>query len=168
MVLRILRFVTILLAALSMSLSVCHLFEMPQRLQFDSDLWVRVTVFANVFRYFGTFGAFFEVGSVVAAIVLVLLVRKRGPGIFYLTLAGAICLGLALVIWLLVVAPVNAELARWLVNPIPPDFDGWRSQWEYGHAVSAVIKIIGFSSLLASVVFETGPGQENFKIGADL
>jgi hypothetical protein len=144
MLIKIWRFITILLTALSLSLSVCHLLEMPQRLKFDAQLWVRVTVFEGIFRYFGSIGALFEVGSVLTAIVLVFLVRKRGRAIFYSTLGGAICLIMALASWFLFVNTANAELARWLVNPIPPDFASWRNQWEYGHAANAFIKIAGF------------------------
>jgi hypothetical protein len=155
MFIRILRFLAILLTALSMGLSVCHLLEMPVRLNFDPELWVRVTVFEGAFRYFGSIGAIFEVGSVLMAIALSFLVRSRGSMIFYLTLGGALCLVLALASWILFVATANAELARWLVNPIPPDFQSWRRQWEYGHAANAFIKIIGFCLLLLSVIIET-------------
>lgn len=72
--LKIWRFAVILLTALSMSLWVCHLLEMPQRLRFDKELWVEVTVFENIFRYFGLVGALFEVGSVLTAIFLIFLV----------------------------------------------------------------------------------------------
>lgn len=148
---KIWRFLTVLLAALSLSLSVCHLFEMPQRLKFEPELWVRVTVFENIFRYFGSVGALFEVGSILTAIVLVFLVRKRGKS-FYLTLAGALCLAAALTSWILFVAPVNAELAKWLSQPIPSDFAIWRNQWEYAHSVNAFIKIFGFSFLVLSLL----------------
>jgi hypothetical protein len=150
---KIWRFLTILLTALSMSLSVCHLLEMPQRLKFDAELWVRVTVFENIFRYFGSIGALFEVGSVLTATVLIFLARGRGKS-FYLTLSGAAFLVLAFAGWLMFVAPVNAELARWLTNPIPADFTGWRNQWEYAHTINAFIKIFGFSLLLLSVIVE--------------
>jgi hypothetical protein len=39
------RFMTLMLAAFSLSLSMAHLLELPQRMQFDQQLWVRVTVF---------------------------------------------------------------------------------------------------------------------------
>ncbi|WP_257236825.1 hypothetical protein [Nostoc sp. 'Peltigera malacea cyanobiont' DB3992] len=83
------RFITIMLASFSLSLSMAHLLELPRRIQFDQQLWVKVTVFENVYRYFGSVGAAFEIGSVLAAIVLAFLVRKRGST-FYWTLGGAI------------------------------------------------------------------------------
>ena len=127
MLLKIWRFAVILLAALSMSLSVCHLFEMPQRLKFDQALWVKVTVFENIFKYFGSVGALFEVGSVLTAIVLIFLVHKYG-NTFYLTLGGAILLIVALASWMMFVAPVNMEMLNWFNGqPIPADFNEWRN-----------------------------------------
>jgi hypothetical protein len=153
-IIRLWRFITIMLASLSLGLSMAHLLELPRRMQFDQQLWVRVTVFENVYRYFGSVGAAFEIGSVLAAIVLAFLVRKRGST-FYWTLGGAILLVLALVSWVIFVAPMNAEFATWLTNPVPPDWTRYRNQWEYAHAVNALLKMIGLSSLVISVLVET-------------
>jgi hypothetical protein len=38
------QFITLMLASFSLSLSMTHLLEMPQRMQFDRQLWVRVTL----------------------------------------------------------------------------------------------------------------------------
>jgi hypothetical protein len=55
---------------------------------------------------------------------------------------------------------MNIEFARWLTNPIPLDWMRYRDQWEYTHAVNAVIKIIGLSLLTISVLVETSKKQE--------
>lgn len=133
---------------------MAHLLELPQRMQFDQQLWARVTVFENVYRLFGSVGAAFEITAILTAIVLVFLVHKRGST-FYWTLGGAIFLILAFVSWIVFVAPMNAEFARWLTNPVPADWTRYRDQWEYAHAVNAVIKIIGLGLLTISVLVET-------------
>lgn len=154
MFIRTWRFITLILTSLSLSLSMAHLLELPQRMQFDHQLWVRVTVFENVYRLFGSVGAAFEITAILTAIVLVFLVRRRGST-FYWTLGGAILLVLAFVSWIVFVAPMNAEFARWLVNPVPADWTRYRDQWEYAHAINALIKIIGLSFLVISVLVET-------------
>lgn len=148
------RFIAIMLTSFSLSLSMAHLMELPRRIQFDRQLWVRVTVFENVYRFFGSIGAFFEVGAILAAIVLVFLVRKKGST-FYWTLGGTIFLILALLGWLIFVAPMNAEFARWLTNPVPQDWMRYRNQWEYAHAIDALLKIVGLSLLVISVLVRT-------------
>jgi hypothetical protein len=131
-----------------------HLLELPQRMQFDQQLWVRVTVFENVYKLFGSVGAVFEITAILTAIVLAFLVRKHGST-FYWTLGGAILLVLAFVSWIMFVAPMNVEFAQWLTNPVPADWTRYRDQWEYAHAVNALIKIIGLSLLVISVLVET-------------
>jgi hypothetical protein len=148
------RFITLMLASFSLSLSMTHLLELPQRMRFDQQLWVKVTVFENVYRLFGSVGAVFEITAIVTAIVLVFLVRKRGST-FYWTLGGAILLVLAFVSWIMFIAPMNAEFAKWLTNPIPADWTRYRDQWEYSHAINALIKIMGLSLLVISVLVET-------------
>jgi hypothetical protein len=131
-----------------------HLLELPQRMQFDQQLWVRVTVIENVYRLFGSVGAVFETTAILTAIVLVFLIYKRGST-FYWALGGAILLVLAFVSWIMFVAPMNAEFALWLTNPVSVDWTRYRDQWEYGHAANALIKIIALSLLVISVLVET-------------
>jgi uncharacterized membrane protein len=47
------QFITLLLASFSLSLSMTHLLELPQRMQFDQQLWVKVTLIENVYKLFG-------------------------------------------------------------------------------------------------------------------
>jgi hypothetical protein len=150
---RIWRFITLMLAAFSLSLSMTHLLEMPQRMQFNQQLWVRVTVVENVYKLFGTVGAGFEITAILTAIILTLLVHNRGSTLYW-TLGGAILLVLAFVSWIVLIAPMNAEFAKWLTDSIPADWTRYRDQWEYAHAVNAVIKIMGLSSLAISVLVE--------------
>jgi len=131
-----------------------HLLELPQRMQFDQQLWVRVTVVENVYRLFGSVGAAFEITAILIGIILVFIVRRRGLT-FYWTLGGVIFLILAFVNWIVFVSPMNAEFAKWLTNPVPVDWMQYRNQWEYTHAVNAFIKIIGLSLLTISVLVET-------------
>ncbi len=147
------QFITLMLASFSLSITMTHLLELPQRMKFDQQLWVKVTVVENVYKLFGTVGAVFEIAAILTAIVLAFLVRDRGSN-FYWTLGGAILLVLAFVSWILFVAPMNAEFAKWLTNPIPVDWTRYRDQWEYAHAVNAFIKILGLSSLTISVLVE--------------
>ncbi|PZV18824.1 MAG: hypothetical protein DCF20_01850 [Pseudanabaena sp.] len=151
---RVWRFITLMLASFSLCLSMTHLLELPQRMQFDQQLWVRVTVIENVYKLFGSVGAVFEMAAILASIILVFLVRKHGST-FYWTLSGAMLLAIAFVSWVIFVAPMNAEFAKWLTTPIPSNWMQYRDQWEYAHATNALIKIIGLSFLVISILVET-------------
>jgi hypothetical protein len=152
--LRAWRFITLMLASFSLSLSMTHLLELPPRMQFDQQLWVKVTVFENLYKLFCSVGAVFEITAILTAIVLVFLVRKRSST-FYWTLGGVILLMLAFISWIMFVSPMNAEFSKWLTNPIPSDWTRYRDQWEHAHAANALIKMMGLSLLLISVLVET-------------
>ncbi len=153
MFLRTWRFITIILTALTMGMAFCHTLELPAKMSYNGALWT--TVNQSLYRQFGSFpGIFSEVGAIVAAIFLTFLVRKRRPA-FYWTLTGAIFLALALVVWFMFVAPMNAEFAQWTVDSIPADWTRVRNQWEYSHASRFVLQLIGMSTLLLSVLVET-------------
>jgi len=143
-----------MLTALSAGLSFAHLLELPPRVfYFDAELWVATTT-KGLYALFGTVGAVVEVGSILAAVVLTLLVRGRGAP-FHLSLAGTVLAAVALVLWLIFIAPVNAELATWTPTSFPADWVRYRDQWEYTHAANAVIKFGALSSLVLSVIAET-------------
>ena len=164
MLLKTWRFTTVLLTALSAGLSFAHLLELPPRIfYFDVQLWVATTT-KGLYALFGTVGAFVEVGSILTATVLTLLVRGRSPA-FRPTLTGAVLVALAFALWLIFVAPVNAELATWTPTAYPADWSRYRDRWEYAHATNAVIKIAALSSLVLSLIVETGD-QSYFKLPA--
>jgi len=155
MLLKTWRFMTVILTALSAGLSFAHLLMLPPRIYyFDAQLWVATTT-KGLYALFGSVGAFVEIGSILTAAVLTFLARGRGP-VFRLTLAGAILVALAFASWLIFVAPVNAELATWTPTAFPADWARYRDQWEYAHATNAVIKIVALSSLVLSLLVETG------------
>jgi hypothetical protein len=148
------RLATLLLAALSMALSFCHLMEMPVRLSWGPALWMQTTNFGGLYYLFGRVGAVIDVSAILASAILVVLVRRRQPSIHF-TMAGAALMALGLALWVGFVAPMNAVMATWTPGPIPADFLAVRDQWEYSHAAIALIKIAGLTALLLSVLVET-------------
>jgi hypothetical protein len=133
-----------------------HLLELPQRMRFDQHLWIQVTVVENVYRLFGSVGAVFEIATILTAVILIVLVRKSGSTVYW-TMGGALFFVTAFLSWIVFVMPMNGEFAHWLTHPVPVDWTRYRDQWEYAHAGNAVIKIIGFSLLVISVLRETPP-----------
>ncbi len=156
--LRVWRFVTLLLAALALTMESAHVLELPQKLRYDASLYAAVN--GSLYRYFAVVGAVYQVGSIVAAAVLAVRVRGRRPS-FGWTLAGALCLALAFGIWLAAVAPVNARVAaaaRSAPDSVPALWLRLRGRWEYGHAAGFAVQLVGLGALLASVLVET-PGD---------
>jgi hypothetical protein len=161
MILRIWRLVTLLLTALVMGTSFCHVLEMPVKMQADGQLGT--TLQHTLYRYFAILGGTVEVGAILAAALLSYRVRGRSRA-FRLSVVGAVGLAASFAVWLGFVNPVNRQTAAWTVDSIPGNWAAWRAQWEYGHAVRFALHLIAFSALTLSVLVETSgfhaPGKE--------
>ncbi|MGH7824442.1 MAG: anthrone oxygenase family protein [Candidatus Binatia bacterium] len=122
---------------------------------YEAELYSAVNT--TLYRYFAIVGGFYTIASIIAAFVLAYLVRKHRPS-FLWTLAGACCLLLAFVSWLVLVAPVNAEVAEAMTSApdsVPAVWMRLRDRWEYGHATGFVITLAGLSLLLISILVDT-------------
>jgi hypothetical protein len=151
-VLRTWRFLGIYLTALTLSLTFCHLLEMPRKMQYGEGLYMAVQ--HSLYLYFAWVGAFAEVGAVVFLVVLSVLLRNRGA-VFYLTVAATLCIAAGLAVWFAVVFPSNSQMAQWSSVPLPTDWTEVRRRWELGHAASAVLDLVGFGTLVLSILLET-------------
>jgi hypothetical protein len=153
--LRVLRFVTLMLAALSLTMESAHVLELPQKMRYDAALYSAVNT--TLYRYFAIVGAVYQVGSIAAAALLAFALRGGGRG-FRWALTGALCLVAAFVVWLTVVAPVNAEVAAAIASDpasVPALWMRLRDRWEYGHAAGFADQVVGFAALVVSLLVET-------------
>lgn len=153
MFLKIWRFLTLLFAALSMAMAFGgHLLQLPPRMSYDAALWRNTQ---SMYQLFGPpVGAIIESGAWVSAVVLAILVRHRRPA-FRWTVIGALAFVLAHAAWWLFVFPVNQQMVNWTPETMPPDWMRWRAQWEYTHAVRALLQIGGLAAFFVSVLVET-------------
>jgi hypothetical protein len=164
--LKVWRFLTLLLTALAIALPFAHLMEMPAKRTFAPDLYRVIN--QNLYWAFGVYGAAIEVGAVLACIVLAFLVRGRRPA-FALTLGAAVIVATAHVLYWVLIAPVNVEIAAWAAGSVPPEWASLRDRWEFSHAARALLMLAAFGCLLASVLAETParrvelahPGEED-------
>lgn len=153
---RILRFITVLLVALSMSMAFCHALELIPKMRYDGPLYL--TIQRSLYVLFGApLGAAIEVGAVVSSVALVFLVRRRGRA-FALTVAAAVCMVIAHAIWWIWVNPANIAFFRMAIQHPTPGWKQWRSQWEYAHLCRFVLQFVSFVALLLSLVLETSAG----------
>lgn len=145
-----LQFTSLVLTALTLSLTFSHLLEMPQKLQYGPQLYM--TVQHTLYLYFAWVGAFVEMGAVGTLVWLSVRIRRSGS-IYRWTIMATVSVALGLGLWFLLVNPANHQMARWSGMPLPGNWTAVRRQWELGHAMSAVLDLFGFISLAASVTF---------------
>lgn len=145
--------VTLLLAALGLVMGGAHLLELPVRMQYDPQLYTRTT--STLYRYFGLVGGPLQVLALLFASGLARQVRGRRA--FASTLFGALGLALSLVLWFLLVQPVNAAWADALRGG--PDeavrvYTELRGRWESGHVAAFAAWLLGFVLLLNGIMRE--------------
>jgi hypothetical protein len=153
--LRTCRFLALLLAALALTMESAHVLELPQKLQYDAQMYAAVN--GTLYRYFALIGGSYQLASIVMAGVLVFMVRGRVRVLAW-TIAGAVSLLAAFLVWLAVVAPVNqaiAETLRATPEAVPALWMQLRKRWEFGHAAGFVVQLIGFGALLMSLLVDT-------------
>jgi multisubunit Na+/H+ antiporter MnhB subunit len=93
-----------------------------------------------------------QVATIIALIVLALLLRRHGAPGFAFTVAAAAMFAIGLLIWWVLVYPVNFQLAKWVNGPVPDNWAEWRSLWESGQAANGLAQLMGFATLIASVL----------------
>jgi hypothetical protein len=157
MALKLVRYIGLLLVALTLGLTFAHVMEIPGKLRLDGASWL--TVQHNLYVAFGVVGAAIEVLAIALTWLLVLMVRRRRPAV-WLTVAAAVCVSAGLANWFLLVAPMNAALSPWTPDTLPADWTRYRDQWELGQAIHAGLFALGFSALLFALLAETPGGED--------
>jgi hypothetical protein len=95
---------------------------------------------------------------VTAVIVLALnayFVKEHSRSGARLACFAALLFALALLLWWVLIYPVNVELAKWVNGPVPEDWTRWRAKWEWGHATIALVELLGFALLVGSLLADT-------------
>jgi hypothetical protein len=155
MTLKIVRFIALMLGALTFGMGLCHLLQLPARMGWDEYLWVGSTVQGGLYSLFGSVGAVIDISTVITLGLLTYLVREHHrPGV-RLALSAALLFAIGLLLWWVLVYPVNVELAKWVNGPVPLDWTTYRSRWEWGHATISLFELLGFAALIASILADT-------------
>jgi len=147
MTLKTARFASLLLTALATGVAFCHLLELPNEMGLPASTWLEVQ--KVLYNGFGRIVGPAEYVALIATVVVLLLVRKRRT-IFVLTLTAALCIAVALIVWVSFVGPANLRVDT--ATSVPIDWMQVRDQWEYGHAARAVLFIVGLVTLLLSML----------------
>lgn len=154
------RFLTIVLAALALTMTSAHVLELPQKMQYDQQLYSAVNT--TMYKYFAIVGGIYSMGWILSATVLTFFVRKHRSS-FRWALAGALLLIIWFISWLTLVAPVNNQVAAALESSpeaVPALWMQLRERWEYGHALGFAIQLLGFCAIVMSVLVDTPAAVE--------
>jgi hypothetical protein len=144
MTLTILRLLAVLFTAVAMAAGFAHLLELPNKISLEREEYLTVQ---QLYRGWALLG-FVVVGALVITGIVALMVRARTTE-FYLTLVAALCIALSLAIFFLFTYPANQQTQNWTI--LPDNWETLRRQWEYSHAVAAILYFVALSALTLSL-----------------
>jgi hypothetical protein len=145
MALKTVYFLALLLTALALAPGCAHLFALPNKISLAQQPYF---VVQGIYRGWALLGIVL-CGAIVANLVLTILLRGRGAS-FWLALAGFVLVAATLGIFFTWTYPANQATNNWTVAP-----DNWsvlRTQWEYSHAVNAVLTFLALCAVIMSVL----------------
>ncbi len=143
------QFIALVLAALALIPAGAHFFELPNKMALDGQAYLTVQ---QIYAGWSLFGIAL-IGSLAANLALAVAVRRERIACVFATAAFASMLTV-LLLFFAFVYPMNAATENWTV--MPENWEALRMQWEYGHAVNAVLTFVAFVCVSLSVVVGRG------------
>jgi len=155
-----LQILTVLLVAITMALSLAHALELPGKLRLSKEQYHAVQ---SIYYPGFTLGGIAEIGSIVAAIVL-LISTDRSSLQFWLVAGALAALILVQSIFWFMTQPVNkywlenTELSRVATRFFdtggtakPADWTEMRDRWERSHVLRAITSVLALVLITAAV-----------------
>jgi len=124
-----------------------HLFELANKMYLPPAEYMIVQ---KIYAGWSLFGV-----AIVAALFLTSIhtfMVRVDRAAFLLSLTSVLCLAATQMIFWAFTYPMNVASNNWTVTP--ENFEVARRQWEYSHAVNAVITFIAFVAIISSVLVD--------------
>jgi hypothetical protein len=137
---RILLFAALVLTALAFAPGAAHLFALPNKIGLSqSDYFIA----QGIYRGWALLG-FVLFGALFTDLALAVAAYRRGRGLAP-PLVAVLCMVANLAIFFVWTFPANQATANWTVQPA--NWAALRLQWEYSHAVNALLTFVAFCAL---------------------
>jgi hypothetical protein len=131
---------------------MAHVLELPNKLALDGKLWLAVQ--QHLYRGWGpVLGGPAEIGALLTAAAL-LFVRRSNSRTRQLTAIATAAYGAMIVAFFVFNAPVNEAVRGWTPTMLPNDWPAYRLRWETGHALAAVLAVVGLVAMIRAYFVE--------------
>jgi hypothetical protein len=142
---RAVLFVAVMLTALALVPAGAHFFELPNKIGLAQDDYFTVQGIYSGWSLFAM--ALF--GALAANLVTAILLRHQ-PQPFRLALAAFALIAATLIIFFVWTYPANQATSNWTV--VPEGWESLRADWEYAHAVNAVLTFLALGCVTLSAL----------------
>lgn len=157
MVLKCLRFVSLVCAALAMGVTVAHDLEIPGKDLLSGAVWL--TVQNTFYGGFALVGGVAEVFGLLSTGLLAWFLHHQRTA-FLLTLVAALCFAGMLAVFAFGNQPGNLQVASWTSQTLPAHWRALRDVWDGFHATSSALALLAFILLLLAVLRDTRSPME--------
>lgn len=142
---RHLHLAAILLVAIAMAAAWAHLLALPNKMTLTREDYLTVQ---GIYRGWALLGIP-VIASLAASATLTLRQYNAGAP-FQPALVATLCVALALGVFFVFTYPANVATENW--SRLPEDWEALRRQWEFSHAVAAVLYFAALAALSVSAL----------------
>jgi hypothetical protein len=154
MMLRTVSFLALVLTALALIPYGAHLFALPNKLGMTQEQYLTAQM---AYRGWSAL-AVILIPAMLLNIAFASVLRGAGSA-FVLAVAACVCMAATLAIFFAWTYPANVQTQNWAVAPA--DWEELRRQWEYSHAVNAVLMFLTFCLVALAVLSALGPARRD-------
>lgn len=138
-------------AVLAFLAPVAHLLELPNKLALDGSLWLAVQ--QHLYRGWGPLlGGPTEIGALITALGL-LAIHWHDRRIRRFLLVAVVVYAGMIAVFFIFNNPVNQAVNSWTAKTLPANWTRYRLRWEIGHAIAAVLAVVGLMAVGRSYTF---------------
>jgi hypothetical protein len=149
--LKITQFVALLLTALALVPGGAHLLALSNKIDLPETAYFTVQ---GIYRGWALLGIVL-CAAILADLALAIMLRHQRPA-FWCALAAFLLMAVTLTIFFAWTFPANQATVNWTV--VPEDWQALRAQWEYSHAVNAVLTFLALCAVaLATLLARDEP-----------
>ena len=149
MLLKSLHLFTIVMVALCLVPAGAHFFELANKMSLSPVAYMTVQKIYAGWAFFGV--------PIITALLLTAIhafIMRNDRAAFLMSVTAVLCLAATQVIFWSFTYPINVATDNWTVAP--EAFEVARRQWEYSHAVNAVLIFVAFVTIILSVLGHKG------------
>lgn len=152
MLLKTLRFLSLICAALVLGLTLTHDLEIPGKHLLSGANWLAIQ--HTFYGGFAIMGGIAEILGLLSTCLLLLLLRKQRVALA-LTLIAVLCFAGMLALFAFGNNPLNQQIASWTSATQPATWQQIRNAWDSFHAASSVLAALSLVSLLIALLHDT-------------
>jgi Domain of unknown function (DUF1772) len=141
----VLQFSSIIVVGICLVPAGAHLFELLSKISLSPPEYMTVQ---RIYAGWSLFGIPIILALFLTAVHTAMVHSNRTA--FWLSLSALVCLGITQAVFWTFTYPMNVASNNWTV--IPDSFEAARRQWEYSHAVNAVLTFVAFMALTLAVL----------------